>query len=92
VESVFAVPGEIADPARTARILAPVLNMAIAEVRSRLEGTGARYFSWVKRKVTASEAERIRRRRTNSSIPSGIWRRMCSVTSAWTTRASPGLS
>jgi len=60
VESVFAVPGEVADPARTARVLAPLLRMDAGEVRTRLEGTGARYFSWVKRKVTAREAERVR--------------------------------
>ena len=60
VESVFAVPGEVADPAKTARVLAPVLRMDAAELRSRLEGTGPKYFSWLKRKVTAREADHIR--------------------------------
>ena len=58
VESVFAVPGEIVSPETTAHLLAPVLGMDQAEVRTRLHG--ARYFSWVKRKITAREAARIR--------------------------------
>jgi len=60
VESVFAVPGEVADPKKTARVLAPVLDVDVAELRSRLEGTGSKYFSWLKRKVTAREADHIR--------------------------------
>ncbi|MGH9784668.1 MAG: penicillin-binding transpeptidase domain-containing protein [Terriglobia bacterium] len=60
VDSVFAVPGEISDPAAAARLLAPVLDMGVSEIRARLRGTGARYFSWVKRKVTGREAARIR--------------------------------
>jgi len=60
VDSVFAVPGEISDPGAVARLLAPVLGMSASEIRTRLRGTGARYFSWVKRKVTAREAARIR--------------------------------
>ena len=60
VESVFAVPGEVADPAKTARVLAPVLDVDVAELRGRLEGTGAKYFRWLKRKVTAREADHIR--------------------------------
>ena len=60
VESVFAVPGEVSEPEKTARVLAPVLGMEAGEVRIGLEGTGARYFSWVKRKVTTREADRIR--------------------------------
>lgn len=58
VESVFAVPGEISQPAATARLLAPVLDMPAAEIRDRLQGR--RYFSWIKRKITAREAARIR--------------------------------
>jgi len=58
VDSVFAVPGEVSEPEATARLLAPVLGMSETEVRSRLGGT--RYFSWVKRKITAREAARIR--------------------------------
>ena len=60
VDSVFVVPGEISDPGAAARLLAPVLGMGESEIRTRLRGTGARYFSWIKRKVTAREAARIR--------------------------------
>jgi cell division protein FtsI (penicillin-binding protein 3) len=60
VDSVFAVPGEISDPGAAARLLAPVLDMGVSEVRARLRGSGGRYFSWVKRKVTGREAARIR--------------------------------
>ncbi|MBF8305332.1 MAG: peptidoglycan synthetase FtsI, partial [Acidobacteria bacterium] len=60
VDSVFAVPGEISDPEAAARLLAPVLDMGVSEIRARLRGTGGRYFSWVKRKVTGREAARIR--------------------------------
>ncbi len=58
VESVFAVPGEIADLDTTAKLLAPVLDLSAAATRGRLQG--GRYFRWVKRKITAREAARIR--------------------------------
>ncbi len=60
VESLFAVPGEISDPAETAQSLASVLNMERSEVRSRLKGTGSKHFSWIKREITVREAKRIR--------------------------------
>lgn len=60
VDSVFVVPGEISDPDAAARLLAPVLGIGASEIRTRLRGTGARYFSWLKRKVTAREAARVR--------------------------------
>ncbi|HLA41533.1 MAG TPA: penicillin-binding protein 2, partial [Candidatus Glassbacteria bacterium] len=58
VESVFAVPGEIRNPVATAKLLAPVLEMEKSLVGRRLQGS--RYFSWVKRKVTARQAARLR--------------------------------
>ncbi|MCZ6752383.1 MAG: penicillin-binding transpeptidase domain-containing protein [Acidobacteria bacterium] len=58
VESVFAVPTEIPNPESTAKLLAPVLDLDPAEVRRKLQGT--RFFRWIKRKVSAREADRIR--------------------------------
>ncbi|MBI4459428.1 MAG: transpeptidase family protein [Acidobacteria bacterium] len=58
VESVFAVPGEIRNPEATAKLLAPVLEMEARVIRQRLRGP--RYFSWVKRKVSARQAARVR--------------------------------
>ncbi|MBI2819909.1 MAG: penicillin-binding protein [Acidobacteria bacterium] len=58
VESVFAVPSEITEGEPTARLLANVLDLNAKELAKKLEGD--RSFSWVKRKVTAREADRIR--------------------------------
>jgi cell division protein FtsI (penicillin-binding protein 3) len=59
VESVFAVPAEIRDPAATARLLAPVLSLRQGELRKKLAGD--RSFTWVRRKVSARAADRVRR-------------------------------
>jgi len=61
VESVFAVPAEIRNSEGTARLLSPVLDLEEEEIRRRLEGS--RYFSWVKRKVSARQAARVRQLR-----------------------------
>src|SRR3972149_3296373 len=58
VDSVFAVPGEVSDPALAARRLAPVLNLDGTALEDRLRS--ARSFVWVKRKLDAAEAERVR--------------------------------
>ncbi len=58
VESVFAVPNEIADPEATARLLSPVLEMKRTDLEKKFEGE--RSFRWVKRKVAARAAERVR--------------------------------
>ncbi|HWP85916.1 MAG TPA: penicillin-binding transpeptidase domain-containing protein, partial [Terriglobia bacterium] len=58
VESVFAVPAEIADRQGSARLLATVLDLNPAELARKLDGD--RSFAWVKRKVTAREADRVR--------------------------------
>ena len=49
VDSIFADPAEVGDPAVAAHRLAPILGIAPAEVRARLEGD--RHFAWLKRKV-----------------------------------------
>jgi cell division protein FtsI (penicillin-binding protein 3) len=58
VESVFAVPAEIPDAHAAARLLAPVLEMNARELTKKLDGE--RSFAWVKRKVSAREASRVR--------------------------------
>ena len=58
VDSVFAVPSEISNSRTTAVKLAPILALNIKEVQKKLEGS--RSFSWVKRKVTAKEAAKVR--------------------------------
>lgn len=58
VDSIFAVPGEVPNPAETAKVLSPVLNLSEAELQHRLQS--GRFFSWVKRKVSEREATRVR--------------------------------
>src|SRR6201988_4522289 len=58
VQSVFATPPLIADPARTARLLAPVLDISSAQLRAKLSGD--RDWVWLKRRITPEAAERIR--------------------------------
>ncbi|MBI3933313.1 MAG: penicillin-binding protein [Acidobacteria bacterium] len=58
VESVFAVPAEIPDGESTARLLGKVLGLHARELENKLHGD--RSFAWVKRKVTAREADRVR--------------------------------
>ncbi|MFQ5663516.1 MAG: penicillin-binding transpeptidase domain-containing protein [Terriglobia bacterium] len=58
VDSVFAVPGEVTDPVRAARLLAPVLGLEPALLANRLRSP--RSFVWLKRKLDAAEVERVR--------------------------------
>jgi cell division protein FtsI/penicillin-binding protein 2 len=58
LESVFATPPLVADPARTARLLAPVLDISSAQLRAKLAGD--RDWVWLKRRITPEAAERIR--------------------------------
>ena len=58
LQSVFATPPLIDDPARAARLLAPVLDMTSAQLRARLGGE--RDWVWLKRRITPAAAERIR--------------------------------
>jgi cell division protein FtsI (penicillin-binding protein 3) len=58
VDSVFAVPHEIEQPAVTAARLAKVLNTDSKGIETRLRS--ARAFAWVARKVDAETSERIR--------------------------------
>lgn len=58
VDSVFAVPADVTDPALAARLLAPVLGQEATALEDRLRSD--RSFVWLKRKLDAPEAERVR--------------------------------
>ncbi|MGH9813409.1 MAG: penicillin-binding transpeptidase domain-containing protein, partial [Candidatus Acidiferrales bacterium] len=57
VDSVFAIPHEVAEPSAAARRLAPVLGLERAAVEEKLRSD--RSFVWIKRKLTAEEAARV---------------------------------
>lgn len=58
VESIYADPSEMGDPKPPARLLSTVLDMDRAELERKLSATNS--FAWIKRKVTAKEADRVR--------------------------------
>ena len=58
LQSVFAAPPLIEDTARTARLLAPVLDISPARLRARLADDSE--WVWLKRRITPEAAERIR--------------------------------
>jgi cell division protein FtsI (penicillin-binding protein 3) len=57
-DSVFAIPDEIKDPERSAKVLSDLTGMPRAELLSRLSSD--RSFVWVKRKLVKAEAAAIR--------------------------------
>ena len=56
--SIYAVPAEIADPAATARALAPLLGRSAGTLEARL--SGRRGFAFIARWVDAATAQRVR--------------------------------
>ncbi len=58
VDSIFAVPAEIPDPATTAGLLARVLNADPHDIFAKLDRS--RTFTWIARKVDAETSQRIR--------------------------------
>ncbi len=58
VDSVFANPRAIVDVTRTSEQLARVLGISIRTLETRL--ASRRYFTWIKRHVTPTEAQQIR--------------------------------
>ena len=58
VDSVFAVPSEIHDPETTAVLLGRVLGLDPQEIVARLQAS--RNFVFIKRKIDAETAERVR--------------------------------
>lgn len=57
VDSIYAVPSHIPDPARTAEQLAPILGMEARDLDGRFDAF--RTFCWVKRKVSAEVSARV---------------------------------
>lgn len=57
-DSVYAVPAEIDDPGKTAKVLAEVLNVDESKLVDSLKKKTS--FVWVKRKVTFTEIKRLR--------------------------------
>ncbi|MBL8113065.1 MAG: transpeptidase family protein [Acidobacteria bacterium] len=64
VDSVFAIPSEIADVTATSAKLAEILGMPAREIERRLNGS-ERDFAWIARRVDDDVARRLRQR----SIP-----------------------
>ncbi|MFB3884414.1 MAG: penicillin-binding protein [Thermodesulfobacteriota bacterium] len=58
VDSVYADPLRVVDANRTARDLAPILQIDRGELRQRLKNR--RSFEWVQRKISSNEAEKIK--------------------------------
>ncbi len=58
VDSVFAVPSEIPDPATAASLLAQVLHTEPKEILAKIESS--RNFTWIARKIDADQSERLR--------------------------------
>jgi len=57
-QSVYAVPSKISDPARFARLVAPIVKLPPGDVRARLRPD--RHFEWLARKVSSDIVERLR--------------------------------
>src|SRR6266853_75289 len=57
VDSCFAVPSEIVDPAMVARLIGKVLDISPEEIATRLAGSHS--FVWIARKLPPEKAERI---------------------------------
>lgn len=58
VDSVFAVPSEIPDPATAAKLLANILQVPPQEVLAKIEAS--RNFTWIARKIDSDQSNRIR--------------------------------
>ena len=57
VDSVFAVPSEIPDPATAAKLLANVLQAPPQEVLAKIQAS--KNFTWIARKIDADQSSRI---------------------------------
>lgn len=58
VESVYAIPAQVKDPERTARVLSEILGMKYERVLNSLTRTSA--FEWIKRKIPDDVARKIK--------------------------------
>lgn len=61
VESVFAIPSDIDDPAGVARALAPLVKQPASELRKKLSDA-EREFVWIARRVDAETARAVKAR------------------------------
>jgi cell division protein FtsI (penicillin-binding protein 3) len=59
VDSVFAVPGEITDRVQTSKVLSEITGIPKAELLGRFDTDKS--FLWIKRKISAAEANAIRK-------------------------------
>ncbi len=59
VDSCYAVPSEVKDPDMAARLISRVVNLSPEEIANRIASEPN--FAWVARKITAEQADRIRR-------------------------------
>src|SRR5713226_3680265 len=57
VDSCFAVPAEIANPAMAARLLSSALGMPAQEIAAHL--SSSRSFAWIARKLRPEQVERV---------------------------------
>ena len=57
-DSLFVIPEEVTDPALAAHLLAPLVGLEPTALEDRLRS--GRSFVWIKRKLDAAEAERLR--------------------------------
>ena len=58
IDSIYAEPRKLADRAQAARLLAPILDLPLATVNTKLAGD--RGFVWLKRQVPPEQAQRVR--------------------------------
>ena len=58
IDSIFAEPRKLVDREQAARLLAPILDLPLATVRTKLAGD--RGFVWLKRQVPPEQAKRVR--------------------------------
>jgi cell division protein FtsI (penicillin-binding protein 3) len=57
--SVFGQPSAVADPAETARALAPILNQPAKEIAAKLGADRTKTFVWLQRQLDPKQAEAI---------------------------------
>ena len=71
IDSLYAVPRAIPDPAAFARAVAPALRLTPAEVEIRLR-RGGPYFAWLARRQPRPTIEAVRARATLGEIVSRL--------------------
>lgn len=67
--SLYAVPSQISRPAEFVESLGEVLDLPRESLRERLTANAHRQFVWIKRRLSESEVERVKR----CNLPKGTW-------------------